>query len=661
MPRIVLFNGGAAGGPGPWVTDGTLVGTKDLVVTPSIIGNDGPSEFTPIHGKYVFAASADPSHAGLWVTDGTATGTALLATSRDTPFTTLTVGGGGTTTVDFGSFVQNIIVVPFQVKPRAFTRTGGAVVYVDATSDRKLGLWTTDGTVAGTAELVVAGASQFGIFQPADRYEFGSLGQKALFAGLDAAGQSGLWATDGSGAGTVELQVAGAAAAGLRPTNFNAIDGRMLFSGDDDHFGRGVWSTDGTSAGTTEIFDGTSSSMFEPSLVRVRDGSRLLFAGTDTTSGYGFYLTNGTRTGTSKFLAPVVTSASYSNFGSFGAAGSRVVYAYWNDLYVADGTPAGTHELTIPNASVYGANPFSFTPFGNRMLFTGTDLANHTALWVTDGTSDGTIELAEISIAYGYGTRTVTVLDGKAVFDGVDPAGHHGVWVTDGTASGTSKIAGFGTSVAPTGLEALDPTVIDTTRPMVNYTDTTTGVSSMAASTLYTGPVSYLDHQYIWSGPDAVAIAATSANVFLHGGAADDALTAVAGSNVLDGGLGSNFLTGATGADGGTDTFFVDGRGVGETWSTVNNFHHGDAITLWGFVGGTSTGFDTTTHQGSFVIDGTAGYKGATIHSETNGTGSGINASFTISGLSVADAATKLTLSTGSVEGHAYLYVSYTG
>ncbi len=129
---------------------------------------------------------------------------------------------------------------------------------------------------------------------------------------------------------------------------------------------------------------------------------------------------------------------------------------------------------------------------------------------------------------------------------------------------------------------------------------------------------------------------------------------ATSGSNVLDGGTGSNFLVGASGTDGGTDTFFIDARGSNTTWSTLTNFHPGDAVTLWGFVGGTST-------LSWAASDGAAGYQGATIHSETAGAGTGVNGSVTFAGVSLADAQSKFTTSTGSVAGNPYLYVRYTG
>ena len=192
------------------------------------------------------------------------------------------------------------------------------------------------------------------------------------------------------------------------------------------------------------------------------------------------------------------------------------------------------------------------------------------------------------------------------------------------------------------------------------YTDLVTGTSGTATGDPYTGPVAGLTQQYIWASPDGVALSATVGNVFLHGGSGDDALAVSSGSNVLDGGGGSNFLTGATGADGGSDTFFVDGpgfidnRGGGTTWSTVVNFHHGDAVTVFGFQDGIST-------RPWSALDGAVGYQGATIHSELGGAGTGVNDSITFAGVSLADAQAKFTTSTGTVGGASYLQVAYTG
>lgn len=186
------------------------------------------------------------------------------------------------------------------------------------------------------------------------------------------------------------------------------------------------------------------------------------------------------------------------------------------------------------------------------------------------------------------------------------------------------------------------------------WADTTTHASGADDGTAYAGPVSYLQHEYGWSGQGGRAVTSSVANVFVHGGDGDDAIAASGGSNVLDGGLGSNFLVGALGDDRGTDTFFLDGRGQATTWDTLVNFHGGDAVTLWGFVSGTSS-YTWSENEGA------DGYKGATLHAETHGAGTGVNASVTFAGLSVAEAQSKLGLSTGIAGGISYLYVQNHG
>ena len=183
--------------------------------------------------------------------------------------------------------------------------------------------------------------------------------------------------------------------------------------------------------------------------------------------------------------------------------------------------------------------------------------------------------------------------------------------------------------------------------------DNVTGASGIGAGQQYAGPVNYLQSQYIWASPDGVSATSYGPNVFLQGGAGNDALTVSAGSNVVDGGLGSNFVTGATGADGGTDTFFLDGT-VGTTWDTIADFHPGDSASLWGFVPGQSAMIWAAN-------DGAAGHTGATIHAAFAGAGTAINGSLTFAGLGLADAESKLSLTPGSAGGRSYLYVHYNG
>ena len=195
-------------------------------------------------------------------------------------------------------------------------------------------------------------------------------------------------------------------------------------------------------------------------------------------------------------------------------------------------------------------------------------------------------------------------------------------------------------------------TGIRVTVPSVDFNfsveDTTTNTSLPTNGTPYSGPVPGLQWEYIYSGSDNINVTADVPNVFIHTGSGEDAINVshANGNNVLDGSTGSNFLVGGSG----NDTFFVDDRGPSsDIWSTVSNFHAGDAATIFGI---TQQGFDTSWVDGQ----GATGYTGLTLHV----TGSGHpTASLTLAGFSTADLSNGRISTTWGAEadGTPYLYV----
>jgi ELWxxDGT repeat protein len=117
-----------------------------------------------------------------------------------------------------------------------------------------------------------------------------------LFNGYDANGNDGLWASDGTAAGTHELTGIGGvytggappflSVAGLQPSDLTVFKGEVLFNGLDDNGQSGLWVTDGTPAGTHELIgiaDAYSDaysflSGFSPSDLTVFNGE-VLFSG----------------------------------------------------------------------------------------------------------------------------------------------------------------------------------------------------------------------------------------------------------------------------------------------------------------------------------------------------------------------------------------------
>ena len=53
-----------------------------------------------------------------------------------------------------------------------------------------------------------------------------------------------------------------------------------------------------------------------------------------------------------------------------------------SNLWVTDGTGAGTSELSVAGASPNGLNPLGITVLGSKVLFEGVDASDQTNLWV---------------------------------------------------------------------------------------------------------------------------------------------------------------------------------------------------------------------------------------------------------------------------------------
>ena len=162
-------------------------------------------------------------------------------------------------------------------------------------------------------------------------------------------------------------------------------------------------------------------------------------------------------------------------------------------------------------------------------------------------------------------------------------------------------------------------TVIDPPPPPASgveqylVTNITTGVSDWENGQAYNGPVATLQNQFIDITADNVNITATKPNNFIRTGSGNDAIDlslfegAGSGTNVVDGGGGSNYVV-ASKFGNSIDTFFIDQRAAtADTWTTVANFHKGDAVTIYGVTPSTYA-LDWEDDQGA------AGSTGLTLH-----------------------------------------------
>src|SRR5438309_248318 len=205
--------------------------------------------------------------------------------------------------------------------------------------------------------------------------------------------------------------------------------------------------------------------------------SRIVFAGRDASGNANLGVTTRTSAGSSELAVAGANAGGLFNSNKFLSGftpgftvlGNRVLFEGDDasgaaSLWVTDGTSAGSSELGVAGANAGGLFSLNFFPsgfspgftvLGTRALFEGYDASGVDGLWVTDGTSAGTSELAVAgSFAGGLfsdiSAPDLTVFAGKALFVGEDTSGDISLWSTDATGAGTSELTVAGSN--PNGL-----------------------------------------------------------------------------------------------------------------------------------------------------------------------------------------------------------------
>src|SRR6185369_7235607 len=305
-----------------------------------------------------------------------------------------------------------------------------------------LELWRSDGTDAGTFLLrdICPGSC------------WASLGRSAALGGelYFLAGAKGLayfpqlWKTDGTVAGTEEILP-------LQIPDMIALPGNRLlldaYPAQGDR-GESLWISDGTVAGTS-AFAAVSSASFLG-----RAGDVVFFSAWDSEHGYELWRTDGTAAGT--FLVKDVNEGPDSGvfwFSSYLVVNGRLFFsaspqgAARAELWVSDGTPAGTDSVNrlLPGSS--WGDPKSLVARGEDVFFLADTGLTARELWKTDGTAAGTVRLnSDVST---YADEPSLAVAGSEIFF---PAGADGwgqeLWKSDGTVEGTVPVADIAPGVA---------------------------------------------------------------------------------------------------------------------------------------------------------------------------------------------------------------------
>ena len=181
------------------------------------------------------------------------------------------------------------------------------VLFLGRYTQTSYGLWTTDGTAAHTVQLTgITGANSAGIFTQAstpDVPDFTVYAGKVLFNGVDTAGHLGLWTTNGTAAGTTEVTgISGAAATGVDPSDMTVFKGAVLFNGVDTAGTKGCGRRTARRPGPPScppVSAGARTTGVDPTDMTVFNGE-VLFNGVDSSGEVGLWVTNGTAGGTNE-------------------------------------------------------------------------------------------------------------------------------------------------------------------------------------------------------------------------------------------------------------------------------------------------------------------------------------------------------------------------
>jgi ELWxxDGT repeat protein len=347
-----------------WKSDGTAAGTvmvKDLQP-----GGDPsyPDNLTNVGGTLFFAGDDATAGTELWKSDGTPAGTEMVEDINPN-------GSDGSS-------------------PQELRAVGSTLYFAADDGTNGTELWSSDGTAGGTSMLddINPGSDS------SDPGELTELNGKVYFAATtDATGRE-LWAKNVSGGPAFLVKDIAPGLIGLFPASgfpagLTVLNNRILFKAETGPGAQGLWSSDGTAVGTVELQELTTMSQ---ALKRV--GGTVFFVGFDLAHGSELWKTDGTLAGTEVLdVTPGSGGTAITLHAGFATAQGRLFFAAGtdNELWSSDGTVAGTGEVANINPNGPGS-PHNLVDIQGRLHFAADDGEHGSELWRTRIDLDPTID-----------------------------------------------------------------------------------------------------------------------------------------------------------------------------------------------------------------------------------------------------------------------------
>ncbi|QGJ69990.1 Hypothetical protein PBC10988_16790 [Planctomycetales bacterium 10988] len=424
-----------------WKTNGYSAGTVPLVKTGYGTHDSDPDQLFNMNGTLFFLAEDGINGEQLWTSDGTCEGTQLVKVIVPPD--------------EYGYAYYDTIL------GATFTDLNGTLFFFVDDPEDGLELWKSDGTSAGTVLVKETGDTGYPGEGDGEISSFTNVNGTLYFiAWTDSYGVE-LWKSDGTTAGTNFLADINPGSDGSYPYSLVNVNGTLFFAADNDTYGNELWMSDGTSAGTVLVKDSIpgEDGIYPYYLTNVN--GTLFFSGVDPNFGfgYGIWMSDGSSAGTVFVENPYPGGEGYpeqlTNInGTLFFVADDGSYGY--ELWRSDGTSAGTYMVADIDPGSGSSDIYGLTEANGSVFFRANDGSTGRELWVSDGTSAGTHLVKDLDPDGGGITsdeEDVEIINVNGIIyfaaDNDDEESGYGreLWKTDGTSEGTVLVANINSSL----------------------------------------------------------------------------------------------------------------------------------------------------------------------------------------------------------------------
>ncbi|QDU65137.1 hypothetical protein [Engelhardtia mirabilis] len=464
-----------------YVTDGTTAGTVRLTAQ-GLYTHDGV--ILP-GGDFIFGVVAGGGPSGLWRSDGTPAGTSPLSVSLNVDSGQMVVFNGlawfmaevpsdgyelwrSDGTVAGTQLFQSFIPGSTDGVEEIFASDTHVYVFGGDKSLGTYGLWATDGVQPATLIRAFDNALAWKSFK-----HTAAVGGRVVFDVVGPAPEHGWWASDGTPAGTVQLESTNLAAWAAE------AGGKLYFAGGPT--GARLRVTDGTVAGTSEVNTQTSVGgqqvTFTPG---VDAGGKLTYSGVFPGAGVELCATDGT---TVELLSDLDPGTASSTPDGLAVSGGKLYFVtdaglssrqLWSSATDGSGAAPVSNLETGTDGMGFGDTP-ELSPAAAGVVFPYADYLTGEELFTSDGLStDLLINVNDDEFfAASSDPRFLTRLWGHVYFAARGAEQGDELWRTDGTVEGTLLVADINPGpgdATPSKMTAIgDRIVFRARRPDVGY------------------------------------------------------------------------------------------------------------------------------------------------------------------------------------------------